>query len=354
MPTVRNRLLRTLPLLLALVAAVPLRAQVSPSMDSPNTPTGEPEKQQPGDADKPTDETQMTPFKGGTTLVNLFFTVRDKSGVPDATLTQGDCTVSEDKQPRPLKNFGLVRDQHLTLGVLLDISYSQRTVLGMEQEAGKQFLRQVLDPKTDQAFVMTVGANADLVQDYTSSLHRLDQALDKAQINAGGATGGDFIPGLSKPKGTVLYDAVYLAGHDEFKEEAGRHAMVMLTDGDDEGSDMKLQQAIEAAERADALVFVLLMYDPQAYMGTGGMYHGDHDIRKLAEATGGHVYVIGHDPRKLEKAFDDLSTALHSEYTATFVPGKLDGKYHPLEVQCKGEGRKVEARKGYYAVVPTD
>ena len=341
-------------LTLALLAALPLRAQVSPSMDSPNTPTGARE-QQANDADKPDaqEEAPQKTFKVGTSIVNLFFTVRDKSGVPDATITQGDCTVTEDKQPRQLKNFGLVRDQPLTLGVLLDTSGSQQTLLGIEQESGKQFLRQVLNPKTDQAFVMTFDIHADLAADYTSSLSKLDKALDKAQINTG-VTGGDFIPGLAKPKGTVLYDAVYLAAHDEFHEEAGRHAMVLLTDGEDEGSDMKIQQAIEAAQRADALVFVLLMYDPRAYGGGTGLgYGGEGQMKKLTEATGGHVYVIGHDGRKLEKAFDDLALALHSEYVATFTPTKLDGKYHALQVQCKGDA-KVEARKGYYAVPPTD
>jgi VWFA-related protein len=319
------RLCKILPLVFAITLAVPLRAQVSPSMDSPNTPTGEREQQH-RDADTPDQEEAPTKtFKTGTSLVNLFFTVRDKAGVPDTTLTQGDCSVMEDKQPRPLKNFGLVRNQSLTLGVLIDTSGSQETVLPMEKESGKQFLRAVLDPKTDQAFLMTFDIHADLAADYTSSLSRLDRAIDKVQINTG-TGGGDFIPGLSKPKGTVLYDAVYLAGHDEFHEEAGRHAMVLMTDGQDEGSEEKLQGAIEAAQRADALVFVLLLYDPRAYGSFGLGYAGEGAMKKLTDATGGHVYVIGRDGRKLDKAFDDLALALHSEYTATFTPGKLDGK----------------------------
>jgi VWFA-related protein len=333
---------------LALMSA-PLHAQVSPSMDSPNTPTRQHDQPLP-----PPDDTQQEPapsVRATANIVNLFFNVRDKSGVPISTLTQGDCTVLEDKQPRPLKNFGLVRDQHLTLGVLLDTSGSQQTLLGMEQEAAKQFLRQVLEPKTDQAFVITFDLHVDLVADYTNSLSRLDRALDKAQINTGAGT-GDFIPGLSKPGGTALFDAVYLAGNDEFKQEAGRHAMVIITDGQDEGSKEKIQGAIEAAQRADALIFVLLMYDPRAYVSLG--YAGDRDMKKLSDATGGHVYVIGHDGRKLEKAFDDLALALHTEYVATFVPNVVDGKYHPLEVQCKGEGLKVESRKGYYATKPQD
>ena len=322
-------------------------------MDSPNTPTRQRDQKPQPDDDQQQQLDQAPTIKASANLVNLFFTVRDKQGVPVSTLTQGDCVVSEDKQPRTLKSFGLVRNQSLTLGVLLDTSGSQKTLLDMEKESGKQFLRQVLDPKTDQAFVITFDLHVDLAADYTASFGRLDRALDKAEINTG-AGSGDFIPGLSKPGGTALYDAVYLAGTDEFKQEAGRHAMVLLTDGQDEGSKEKIQSAIEAAQRADALIFVLLMYDPRAYGTLGLGYAGDHDMKKLSDATGGHVYVIGHDGRKLEKAFDDLATALHTEYVATFTPQNLDGKYHALEVSCKGDGLKVEARKGYYAVKPQD
>ena len=192
----------------------------------------------------------------------------------------------------------------------------------MEKEAAKEFLRQVLEPKTDQAFVITFDISVDLAADYTASSSRLDHAIDKAEINTG-TGGGSFIPGISKNVGTALFDAVYFAGTDEFKQEAGRHAMVIITDGQDEGSKEKIQNAIEAAQRADALIFVLLMYDPHFYGGGISLgYSGDHDMKKLSDATGGHVYVIGHDGRKLEKAFDDLATALHTEYVATFTPAK--------------------------------
>ncbi len=115
-------------------------------MDSPNTPTGAP-LEQTHDADAADqDQSAVTTFRTGTNLVQVFFTVRDKAGTPDPTLTQGDCTVLEDKQPRPLKSFGLVRDQPLTLGVLLDTSGSQQTLLPMEKESGKDFLRLTSTP----------------------------------------------------------------------------------------------------------------------------------------------------------------------------------------------------------------
>jgi VWFA-related protein len=327
--------------------------QVSPSMDSPNTPTRQPEQQQkkpkPGDEDNPIEMDQAPTLKVTTNIVNLFFTVFDKSGEPITSVTQGDCRVLEDGQPRPLKSFGLVRDQPLTLGVLLDTSGSQLRLLDMEKEAAKRFLKEVLRPDHDEAYVITFDIAVDLTSDYTSSLSHLDRALDKAEVNTGAGT-GSFIPGIQKNKGTLLYDAVYLAGHDEFKQEAGRHAIVIITDGQDEGSQENLKSAIEAAQRADALVYVLLLYDPSAYGSFG--YGGDSEMKKLTGATGGRVFVIGHDGRKLEKAFQELSDALHSQYVASFTPATVDGKYHALEVQCKGDGIKIDARKGYYAVAP--
>jgi VWFA-related protein len=348
-----RRALSVLTLLAALVLAFApaARAQVSPSMDSPNTPTQKPEQQAKPSAgdDQPIQMDQEPTLRVTTSLVNLFFTVFDKSGEPVTSVTQSDCRVLEDGQLRPLKNFGLVRDQPLTLGVLLDTSGSQARLLDMEKEAAKHFLREVMRPEHDEAYVITFDINVDLTSDYSSSLSHLNHALDKAEINTGAGT-GSFIPGIQKNKGTLLYDAVYLAGHDEFRQEAGRHAIVIISDGQDEGSQENLKGAIEAAQRADALVYVLLLYDPSAYGSFG--YGGDSEMKKLTSATGGRVFVIGHDGRKLEKAFQELSDALHSQYVATFQPANVDGKYHTLEVQCKGDGIRVDARKGYYAVPP--
>ncbi len=338
----------------ALLTAATAHAQVSPSMDSPDTPNGLPEPAAP--THPVTDDSaqeQGPTLKVSSNIVHVFFNVRDKDNQIITSLKPGDCTVQDNGQERPIKSFELVKGQPLSLGVLIDTSGSQLRLLPMEQEAGGQFLKEVLRPATDEAFVMSFDISVDLVADYTNEVSRLKKALNGVEINTG-TGGGDFIPGLSKNRGTLLYDAIYLASHDEFKQEAGRHAMVLLTDGQDEGSKTKIQEAIESAQRADATVFVVLLYDPQAYGSVFG-YAGDHDVKKITDATGGRVYVVGHDGKKLEATFDLLNEALHKQYALTFTPANLDGKYHSLNVQCHGDGLKVDARKGYYAVAePAD
>ncbi len=133
--------------------------------------------------------------------------------------------------------------QPLTLGILLDTSGSQQRVLPLEQEVGSQFLQRVLRQK-DEAFLLSFDVNVDLLQDYTNSPRLLTRAMNKAEINTAGGNGAAGIPGagggtvptIGDPKGTLLYDAVYLAANEKMNQETGRKAMILLTDGEDQGS----------------------------------------------------------------------------------------------------------------------
>ncbi len=127
----------------------------------------------------------MATFKQTVNLVDLFFTVKDKNGNLVPHLTRNECTVLEDKAPQTLKSFVAETDQPLTLGILLDTSGSQQRVLPLEQQAGSQFLEQVLRQK-DEAFLVSFDVNVDLLQDFTNSPQLLAHAMDKAQINTGG------------------------------------------------------------------------------------------------------------------------------------------------------------------------
>ena len=190
----------------------------------------------------------MGTLKLNVNLVDLFFTVKNKSGELVPHLTKDDCSVAEDKVPQTLKNFTAETHLPLTLGILLDTSGSQIDVLPLEQQVGSQFLERVLKSK-DQAFLLSFDVNVDLLQDFTNSARMLSRAMNKAQINTAGGNGGSGIPGLGggtipmhgTPKGTLLYDADLpgLEREDE-SEENGRKAMIILTDGDDEGSDHKI------------------------------------------------------------------------------------------------------------------
>ena len=233
---------------LLLVGAAHAVAQVAPSPDAPpEGPAGDPNQD---DQSKP-----LETLKVNVNLVSLYFTVHDKHGALIPHLTKDDFNILEDKAPQKIKNFTAENDQPLTLGILLDTSGSQQNVLPLEQEAGAAFLSRVLRSK-DEAFLISFDVNLDLLSDYTSNAHALARAMDKAEINVGTGGGGGMPSG--SPKGTLLYDAVYRATHEKLQQETGRKALIILTDGEDQGSVQKLQGAIEAAQKANTIVYVLL------------------------------------------------------------------------------------------------
>jgi VWFA-related protein len=350
------RLARLLWAVLLCVATVSAMAQVAPSPDAPPQ----------GPAGDPNQDDQQQPvatLKVNVNLVSLYFTVHDKHGALIPHLTKDDFTILEDKTPQKIKNFAAETDQPLTLGILLDTSGSQQNVLPLEQQAGAAFLSRVLRSK-DEAFLISFDVNVDLLSDYTNNAHALAHAMDKAEINVG--TGGGGIPGAGQgpmptsgtPRGTLLYDAVYLATHDKLTQETGRKAIIILSDGEDQGSMEKLQGAVEAAQKANTIVYVLLIAD-RGFYGRGVYtmgYTGDQAMRKLAEDTGGRVIEVGNNGKKLEGAFAQIEEELRTQYVASYTPtnDKLDGSYRKIDVECKGDGLKVQSRKGYYAVAPAD
>ena len=329
------------------VGAANAVAQVAPSPDAPpEGPAGDPNQD---DQAKP-----LETLKVNVNLVSLYFTVHDKRGALIPHLTKDDFTIFEDKEPQKIKNFNAENDQPLTLGILLDTSGSQQNVLPLEQQAGAAFLSRVLRSK-DEAFLISFDVNVDLLSDYTSNAHALSHAMDKAEINTG--TGGGGMP-TGSPKGTLLYDAVYLATHDKLQQETGRKAIIILSDGEDQGSSMKLQGAIEAAQKANTIVYVLLIAD-RAFYGRGVYtmgYSGDAYMKKMADETGGRVIDVGNNGKKMEAAFSQIEEELRTQYVASYTPtnNKLDGTYRKIDVECKGDGLKAQVRKGYYAIAPAE
>lgn len=292
-------------------------------------------------------------LKVNVNVVQLFFNVKDKRGALIPSLTRDDIEVFEDGKPQAIKYFKAESDLPLTLGILIDASGSQQRVLEMEKEVGGSFLQEILRPK-DEAFVISFDVNVDLLQDFTSSVRDLKVALNKARINTGG--GGGSIPGLgggpipqSNPRGTLLYDAIYLASHDQLSHEVGRKAMIILTDGEDQGSQVQIKDAIEAAQKSDSIVYVLLIADRGFY---GGFYGGDREMKKLCLETGGRVIEVGNKYDKLKQAFDDIAQELRSQYNVGYTPvnAKLDGTFRKVEVHARQKDYKIQARSGYYAV----
>jgi VWFA-related protein len=277
--------------------------------------------------------------------------VKDKRGALVPHLRKDEFRVSEDGKPQTVKYFAAESNQPLTLGLLIDTSGSQSAVLPMEKLVGAAFLRDVLSPK-DLAFVINFDINVTLLQDFTSDIARLRQALEQTRINDGGGSGAVGIAGagqgtipVSRPKGTLLYDAVYLAARERLATESGRKAIVLLTDGGDVGSDETLNAAIEAADKADVIVYVILIADRAHFMP------GESEMHRLAEQTGGRVIDVGNDEAKLRSAFQQIQDELRSQYMIGYTPtnGALDGKYRKIEVKATVPNLRIQARKGYFA-----
>jgi VWFA-related protein len=308
--------------------------------------------QQPSDAQKPEDQQPAETLKVNVNVVGLFFNVKDKHGALIPNLTKDDFQVLEDGKAQTIKYFAAETNLPLTLGILIDSSGSQRNVLDMEKQVGGAFLRQILTDK-DEAYVIDFNVDAELVQDYTRDIHRLQAALNKVKINTGYV---NPVPGAGNPvptgnqAGTVLYDAVYLSAHDMLSKEVGRKAMILLTDGEDEGSRLKIKDAIEAAQKADSIVYVLLCADRGFYGSFQVGYSGEGEMHKLTEATGGRVINVGNKFDKLREAFDQIAAELRSQYNLGYTPSNavLDGSYRKLEIKSK-QSYKIQARAGYYA-----
>ena len=339
-------------LLLCVVFGLPaarLHAQAAPSPDA--APQG-----LPGDPNGNDDTSQsVATFRQNVNLVSLYFDVRDKKNLLIPHLTRDDCQVFEDKQPQKLKNFVAEVDQPLTLGILLDTSGSQTNVLPLEQQTGSEFLKRILREK-DQAFLVSFDIDIDLLSDFTSNPSALARDMQKAQINVGFGGTGPLPTGT--PRGTLLYDAVVEAAHDKLAGETGRKAMILLTDGEDEGSQAKLKDAIEAAQKANSMVYVLLIADRSFYGGYTIGYSGDYLMHQLADQTGGRLINVGNNGKKLEAAFQQIEDELRTQYVASYTPtnDKTDGTYRKVDIECRqrDEALKVQSRKGYYALAPED
>jgi VWFA-related protein len=274
-------------------------------------------------------------------LVNLFATVRDKHKAIVTGLKQDDFQVYEDGQLQEITNFSAESDLPITLGILIDTSGSEYYMLSGEKEAGSRFLARVLR-KGDLAMIMSFDTDVDLLADFTDDRAMLNRAINRAQVNVpvGGIIAQGPLP-TSGTGGTNFYDAVYLAAHDKLSDEAGRKAIVVLTDAEDTGSKLNLQDAIEAAQRTDTVVHILLV-------AADG---GDQSVAKrLTDETGGRMIVVRSE-KNLEAAFDQISEELRSQYTIGYSPTnkKHDGSYRKVKVETKDKEYSVLTRRGYYA-----
>ena len=321
---------------------------------------------------------ESTTFSAEVKVVNLLATVRNKKGEIVRTLTRDDFSIEEEERPQTLRYFSRESDLPLTLGLLVDTSGSQRRVLGAERSASYRFFEQVLREDKDLAFVIHFDREAELLEDLTSSRKKLEQALELLESPQMGRRGGGWgggphggqggggTGGRGRPAGTVLYDAAALASDELMRKQSGRKALIVLSDGVDNGSKFSITTAIESAQRADTLIYGILFADPEAYgRGMGGYGgHGGHGRRGpmpasarrpdgkkvlegMASETGGGFFEVSHK-LTIEQVYDRIQEELRNQYSLGYVPDRKSPGYHKIRVLTRDRSLIVRTRAGYY------
>jgi len=280
-------------------------------------------------------------------LVNVLCSVRDKSGALVNYLKRDDFVLLEQGKPQTIRHFARETDLPLTVGLLVDTSNSQVRLIEDERRAAAQFLAQVIHPK-DTAFLVSFDAKADLLMDRTSSTKAIKTGLEKLRENSPqmqrrGGTG--------RPRGTVMYDAICMAARERLRAEPGRKAIVLITDGMDVGSKLRIDDAIDAAQKADVIIYSIYYVDSKAYGGAEWENRrGRSVLLDMSQQTGGRFFRADRK-HPLKKIFDQIQEEMRSQYALDFVSSDQtrDGLYRRLQVFLRDPNLTAQARKGYYA-----
>ncbi len=299
-------------------------------------------------------QTETPTFTGGVNLISVLCSVRNKQGGLVPNLTKEDFEVSEDGKPQTIRHFARETDLPLTIGLLVDVSISQERLIDTEKEAASEFFTQVLGKK-DVAFLISFGSEAELLQDYTGSARLLREGLKGLKVNG---PPPQIMPGpvptMSQPRGTILYDAVYLAANDRLRGQVGRKVMVLITDGVDQGSRVKIEEALRSAQKADSIIYAIEYYDRAAYGGGYGFGgDGEGTLKRLAEQTGGRVFRVDRK-HPLTEAFEQIQAEMRSQYAIVYESTNpaQDGSFRKIDIKTHEKDMKVQARKGYFASPP--
>ena len=281
---------------------------------------------------------QQADFSTAVKIVNVLVTVRDKQGQLVRGLAQDEFTLEEDGRKQVVRYFSPQAGQPLTIGLLVDVSGSQRTVLAEQRRASRQFLDQVLRKQQDQAFLVRFDRQVELLPNLT--LPELDLKENGAQ-------------------GTALYDAIVFAAR-RIAGQAGRKALIVLSDGYDTSSSSSLGAAIETAQRADALVYPIRFLDrdvfkfeiPASQGGSPVPREGRKALERIARETGGGYFDLT-AAATLEKIYarieDELRNQYSLGYTPSFTPVNSRPGYRRIRISVKRKGLTVRARDGYYS-----
>ena len=319
----------------------------------------EPPQSQVPHQETPQDQDQAPTIKVDVNLVSVLFSVKAKKGgalIPN--LEQSDFTVFEDGKQQKIQRFTRETDLPITIGLLIDVSLSQENLVDIERQAASAFFDSVIRKK-DEAFVISFGKDIQLLQDMTSSARQLSASMNDLRPDPEPPMMGRNIPvntgpvpQTGTPKGTLLYDATYLAANEKLSGEVGRKALILITDGDDMGSTYDRRAAIQAAQKSDAIIFSIYYVD-RAFYSRGGFSFGgsgEGELRKMSEETGGQVFTVsGKHP--LNEVFKDIQDELRNQYSIAYAPDNAtrDGGFRHLEIKVDKPEDRVQSRNGYYA-----
>jgi VWFA-related protein len=285
---------------------------------------------------------QDATFSTEVKVVNVLASVRTKKGEIIRDLSKDDFTLLEDGRPETIKYFARQSDLPLTIGLMVDTSISQRRVLDAERTASFHFLDQVLREAKDQVFIMQFDMAIILRQTLTSSFGKLNDALSYVDL----PTRQELE--IPTSKGTVLYDAVVKASNEIMKKQSGRKALILLTDGVDVGSDAAVADAVDAAQRADTLIYSILFSDPGFY--TFGEPDGSRGLMRMAKETGGGFFEVS-KKHGIDQIYSVIEDELRSQYSLGYVsdqPVRIS-EFRKIQLTTKQKGLIVQARDRYWA-----
>jgi len=363
---------------------------LAPALDSQNSspaPAATPPAEQ-GPA------TPTTTLSVDVKVVTLPVTVRDKHGKIVLNLSKDDFALEEDGKPQTIRYFNQETNLPLTVGLLVDTSMSERDNLDKERAASRTFLDQMITRPTDRAFVIHFDRQVELLQDLTADHGKLERAVGEIDSTSAvqNMQGSDQDSGASRPKrgaGTLLYDAIYLACDELMKKQTGRKAIVVLTDGEDRGSQETLNSAIESAQRSETVVYTIYYgghedhdnsgfnnggrggYPGGGYPGgrypgggyPGGGYpggsryprqqengpNGKKILQRIAQETGGRYFEVKKKD-SVDDVYASIAEELRTQYMLGYTPPKDESSgYHSIHLTTKNKDQEVQTRAGYYS-----
>jgi len=265
--------------------------------------------------------------------VNVLFIATDHRGKFVRNLNQGDFTILDDhKPPQAIVNFRRETDLPLELGLLVDTSGSVHSRFDFEQEAAVSFLQHTLRANFDKAFVMGFSSHSQVTQEFTDNVQLLETGV-RSLRNGGG---------------TAMYDAIYRACREKLSKDRGDHpvrrAIIVISDGEDNQSEVTKAMALEMAQRAEVIIYAISTDD------SGLILRGDKALQQLADATGGRAF-FPFKMKDIKNSFAAIEDELRSQYVVSYRPANFDadGRYRSIEITALKKDLQVRARKGYYA-----